>query len=798
MSIHNEDEFKIQQNGKNYSVIIGIEEDQLSLILILYSNPPRQYSGFFSLNELRISSKIFNHTKTLFEAKEIIKRTVIKKQLLIDENDLRVNVTFDVGLGHDSVPFPITLFRDATQRQNNNAPLNNIGNPRDNTKKSKIIKNGNNNIINNNNNYNNNMKKNNNMNMMYNYNNMNNNNNIQENNYDKQSNNTINTANTALLRASIGNNVNNKMLNQNQTIIRDNNNQIDSISMGNIQFNNSRKKLNNNNGGINLNGNNFNNDINSQKSNFNNNPNYYKKVDFINNANIVNNNVNLDGNNKTKDYVELNNNILYNIYNNMNNNNNINSSFYRNLENSFKQNNNNQNINNNINANNNLRQNIRNIDNNSMNQPYIQQNLNNPRNNMYKNINNQPYLNINNNISNNQQNLNVNKNINNQPQYHNNLGNGQVNMNNYVNNNILNRNNIPNKNPNQNRQMQQHQNIQNVNNNINPNVNNNIINPAIIAQNLSFATAPVPANITKIPNIDNNIFLNKSINLENNKNKTFGNNNDNNILATTSSEEEDNNDDNIDDNIEDSYQGEQPYRFKNLVLKGPKKIKGNLEKFKENQNIGDYVPSGTKYVSYLKFPDTKNLTNQSITASTISSSLTSGSNRIVGIEKNIIKNPSELEEITSRIQRILRKRNIRYKLLYKASVDGDISTKFHEKCDKIPNTLVLIHASLDKRFGGFTTKTWDGDDINKKDNDCFIFSIDKMKIYDINEQQDAINCNPDLGPVFIDQIKLLDKFFIQGGSTNKRGKTFSTLEDFEITGGAQKFGVKEVEVYQVK
>ena len=187
-----------------------------------------------------------------------------------------------------------------------------------------------------------------------------------------------------------------------------------------------------------------------------------------------------------------------------------------------------------------------------------------------------------------------------------------------------------------------------------------------------------------------------------------------------------------------------------------------------------------------------------MTASTISSSLTSGSNRVIGIEKNIIKNPGELDEITTRIQRILKKRNIKYKLLYRATNDGDFSSKFHEKCDNIPNTLVLIQTSGDRRFGGFTTQTWDGDDVNKKDNNCFIFSIDNMKTYDINENQFAINCNPDLGPVFVDQIKLLDKFFIQGGSTNKKGKTFSTLEDFEITGGAEKFGVREVEVYQVK
>ena len=63
----------------------------------------------------------------------------------------------------------------------------------------------------------------------------------------------------------------------------------------------------------------------------------------------------------------------------------------------------------------------------------------------------------------------------------------------------------------------------------------------------------------------------------------------------------------------------------------------------------DYVPSSTKIVSYLKFQDTKINTNCSLTTSTISCILTNGSNRIVRIEKNIIKNSGELEEITSKM-----------------------------------------------------------------------------------------------------------------------------------------------------
>ena len=717
MSIHNEEDFKIEQNKKKYLITLSIQEDQLFIGLTVLSIPPKKYSSYFSLNELRISSKIFDHTNTLFEAKEIIKRTVIKKQLLIDEDEHRSRITFDTGLGHDSVPFPIILFRDSNDHSNHQ----NLENPKDNNRN---INNKNND--NNSNNSNSNTKK---------QNNLNSNKNEEENSQN------INVNNNQNLRPSIGNNINNKMLNFNN-----NNNKMNLTIKkrdSNIQFNNSIKRTSNKKAKIRVNENN-NNNTNMKKSmsgHTNKKEDSYKKVDLVNNVKNINNNGN--NGNASKDYLTINNNLLHNIYNNMNNNNNINSSFYKNLQNSFT----NDNIYNNIAMNNNLnnnlinnipitRLNIRNIDNNSINQTNLQQN----------NINKINKDKINNNINNN------------------------------ANNNTK-------KLPYANKK----------------NSNNISIKTSFVSQKYSSRTSDVRRNLTK-QNLDNNTDIDtekKTRNENNNENRNEKNDNDDdkNSLSLSMSE----NNDVMDENIDEFNIGDQPYRFKNLVIQGSKKIKGNLEKFKKNQNMGDYVPAGAKFVSYLKFPDTKKInSNLSMTASTISSSLTSGSNRIIGIEKNIIKNPAELDEITGRIQRILNKRNIKYKLLYKASVDGDLSSTFHTKCDNISNTLVLIQATKDKRFGGFTTQTWNGEDINKKDKHCFIFSIDNMKVYDINKGVEAINCNPDLGPVFINQIKLLDKFFTQGGSTNKKGKTFDTKEDFEINGGAEKFGVKEVEVYHVK
>ena len=715
MSISNEEEFKLEQNHKIYSVLMSIQEDQLGLALISFSHKPKKFSGFFSLNELRISSKIFEHTKTLFEAKEIIKRTVIKKQLMIDEDEFRARITFDTGLGHDSVPFPIILFRDSDDKGPRISTIfdnkkdkieNGMKDPSDNLKKSFINKAA--------------LPYNNGINF-----------NFPQNN---------NNANNTILRASIGNNVNNKMLNN----IPNNNK---------IQFNNSMKVLTSSkifpNNNININNNNQN-GIN------------FKEVDLRND------------NNKAKD-LNYNNNILYNIYNNMNNNNNINSSFYKDLNKSFSNENPNPLLVNNTNNIPPIRKGIRNIDNNMSESNIIPV----TNNNINANIN------TNNNII--KKPNNINNNVNNLPIQ-------------YINQTSIDRTVFQNNNNNNYPQDSQYIPVTIPKPIINQNQNQittqkQIINKNNITNNQSFHTAPIQRNVVLIPNSDPKI--NKNILFNNNIRKTYNFQKENNNMRLSVSEDSEENDDGSLD--EYNKDGNQPYRFKNLLIHGSKKVKGNLEKFQKNQNIGNYLPTGTKFVSYLKFPDTKkNISNNSLTLSTISSSITSGSNRAIGIEKNIIKHPGELDEISSRIQRTLNKKNIKYKIIFRSNIDGDCASTFHEKCDKIRNTLILIKASGNKRFGGFTTETWDGNDINKKDEKSFIFSIDKMKIYDIIPGQNAINCNPDLGPVFLSQIKLLDKFFTQGGTTSTKGKNYKTLEDFEITDGAEKFGVQEVEVYQIK
>ena len=169
-----------------------------------------------------------------------------------------------------------------------------------------------------------------------------------------------------------------------------------------------------------------------------------------------------------------------------------------------------------------------------------------------------------------------------------------------------------------------------------------------------------------------------------------------------------------------------------------------------------------------------------------------------GILANILKNEKEIENVTRRIQGYLNK-NIYYNILYYARADGDKASTFHKKCDKAKMSLVLIMDNFGNRFGGFTMRDWSGKCVQKKDNKAFIFSLDKNKIYGILPNQPAIGCYPTFGPIFFGcQIRVYDNFFTKGGTTYLKGLNYATQEDYELTNGKQAYGIRELEVYEVK
>jgi len=162
----------------------------------------------------------------------------------------------------------------------------------------------------------------------------------------------------------------------------------------------------------------------------------------------------------------------------------------------------------------------------------------------------------------------------------------------------------------------------------------------------------------------------------------------------------------------------------------------------------------------------------------------------------IFHDMSELELISNKIHENQYK--IYFNLLYKATVDNDRSLTFHKKCDQSQTTLIILETIKGCRFGGFTKRTWRGGDVEKPDNESFLFSLNKMKIYNLVKGDKAIGCSPKFGPFFIDGFKIFDYCLTKGGCTFGKGLNDEMEIDFELSNGEEYFKIKDLEVYEIK
>ena len=219
---------------------------------------------------------------------------------------------------------------------------------------------------------------------------------------------------------------------------------------------------------------------------------------------------------------------------------------------------------------------------------------------------------------------------------------------------------------------------------------------------------------------------------------------------------------------------------KNKITKKKKELNENIEPKKEQKEQKEQNESEEKNVD---LENNKNIVLEEKTEETF-------------VNGDIIHSLDELELIIRKINKSSKK--ITLNLIYKATADSDRAADFHNKCDEVQNTLVLIETDKGKRFGGYTSVNWKGNCIDKMDEDAFIFSLDKMKIYENIPGEKAIGCYPKFGPVFLGcQIRIYDKAFHKGGTTYEKGLNYKTTEDFELNDGERLFNVKDIEVYEV-
>ena len=183
-----------------------------------------------------------------------------------------------------------------------------------------------------------------------------------------------------------------------------------------------------------------------------------------------------------------------------------------------------------------------------------------------------------------------------------------------------------------------------------------------------------------------------------------------------------------------------------------------------------------------------------------------------GINKSKIIQHDDIIFLENRIKKIYPKLNINFNLVYRATDDGDRAANFHNKCDKIGPNVTFVKTKTGYVFGGFTVKNWEHlkRDINDKkpnlgsasrDSRAFGFCVNYQKIYKNEKPNEfAIWCNRNFGPTFKNNFfQIFDNFFKRGGyCSSKNNSNFGGQEhDYEISGGEAKFGVEEIEVFEI-
>ena len=169
-----------------------------------------------------------------------------------------------------------------------------------------------------------------------------------------------------------------------------------------------------------------------------------------------------------------------------------------------------------------------------------------------------------------------------------------------------------------------------------------------------------------------------------------------------------------------------------------------------------------------------------------------------GFKNSNIVNKEEIKTIYDWLE----KKPNNCKLLLDSKIDGDKTETFYQKCGGKSPTIVLVKTTEGNRFGGYTSFPWEnknGGIIN--DNNSFIFSLNKMKKYNILNPNNAIQTSNDyfaFGVIFSDFCILNNCHSTNSNYCDHSEGTYSTTEKHELNGGKKYFTVSSYEVYQIE
>ena len=173
-----------------------------------------------------------------------------------------------------------------------------------------------------------------------------------------------------------------------------------------------------------------------------------------------------------------------------------------------------------------------------------------------------------------------------------------------------------------------------------------------------------------------------------------------------------------------------------------------------------------------------------------------------GLNSSIIKTQDNFDFIVKILKENIINKNIIFKLLYRASTDGDDSNIFHQKCDNHVQILAIFKTTKGFTFGGYTEIGYKGSYKEIIDNKAFFFSCDRKKVYKVKYNKTAILDGPNYGPIFGNNTTII---YVQNKmlsynccTTTINSSTFDGLEsDYEITNGESRFYLEDVEVFKI-
>ena len=171
-------------------------------------------------------------------------------------------------------------------------------------------------------------------------------------------------------------------------------------------------------------------------------------------------------------------------------------------------------------------------------------------------------------------------------------------------------------------------------------------------------------------------------------------------------------------------------------------------------------------------------------------------------EQSTITENLEMNYIINLISSKINKKIKKLYLCYRATKDGDQALNFHQKCDYIKNIIILIRTSLNKKFGGFSTESWD---VNteytwKKDEHAFIFSLNgyNSNFYNVIKPEKALLCYKKCGPIFGNgEIFIPDNFFNSISSCQETNTYYESKGNSYPLNGEKEFNVAQIEAYKV-